>query len=419
MQQESQGLNRRAFLGAAAFTIVNASLARGTQANSAVRVGLLGCGGRGTADASSMLTNAGAYIVGLGDLFDDQIQAAKAHLNELAAKAGHAGVDDKLIFRGPEACQEMASSQGLDAIIIATPPYFHPEHLGIVVDGGKHVYCEKPVAVDVPGTHRVRAAGEKAGAKLSLEVGFQIRNAPPFVELVRRIHNGDLGEIASGAAYYYCPYIDAPHPDAPKDVYRLRNWIHDKVLSGDIIVEQNIHAIDICNWVLKSHPLKASGVGSSKGRPDDCLSNTSVSFTYPDDVHIAFSSTQFGKCDFDVSERFFGTLGSSSSPYSGNLGIVGEHAWKWTATQKQEGSGFSAAGTFADNLSAADSEKHKAFIQSITSGQFHNQAELGIESSLSAMLGRTAIYTGQEVTWDQLLLSNEVWDAKLDLSKMR
>src|SRR5271165_5914241 len=178
MQSESQGLNRRAFLGAAAFSIINAGLVRGTQANSAVRVGLLGCGGRGTADASSMLTNA--------------------------------GVDNKLIFRGPEACQEMAASKGLDAIIIATPPYFHPEHLGIVVDGGKHVYCEKPVAVDVPGTHRVRNAGEKAGGKLSLEVGFQIRNAPPFVELVRRIHNGDLGEIACGEAYYYCPYIDAP-----------------------------------------------------------------------------------------------------------------------------------------------------------------------------------------------------------------
>ncbi len=418
MQQDSQGLNRRAFLGAAAFTIMNASLVRGTQANSAARIGLLGCGGRGTADASSMLTNAGAYVVGLGDLFDDQLQTGKAHFNALAAKAGHAGVDDKLIFRGPDACHEMAASKDLDAIIIATPPYFHPEHLGIIVDGGKHVYCEKPVAVDVPGTHRVRTAAEKAGGKLSLEVGFQIRSSTSFIELVRRIHNGDLGEIASGAAYYYCNYIDAPHPDAPKDVYRLRNWIHDKVLSGDIIVEQNIHAIDICNWVLKGHPVKASGVGSSKGRPDNCLSNTSVSFTYPDDVHVAFSSTQFGKCEFDVSERFFGTLGSSVSPYSGNLGIFGEHAWKWTAPPKQAAAGFSANGTFSDNLSDADSEKHKSFIQSITSGQFHNQAEQGIESSLSAMLGRTAIYTGKEVTWDQLLHSKEVWDAKLDLNKI-
>jgi predicted dehydrogenase len=416
MQSEGQSLDRRAFIGAAAFTIMEARLVRGTSANSAVRVGLLGCGGRGTADASSMLTNAGAYVIGLGDMFDDQLQKAKEHFNGLAAQASHAGIDDRLVFRGPEACHEMAASKDLDAIVIATPPYFHPEHLGILVDGGKHVYCEKPVAVDVPGTHRVRAAAAKAAGKLSLEVGFQIRNAPPFVELVRRIHNGDLGEISLGQAYYYCPYIDAPHPDAPKNVYRLRNWIHDKVLSGDIIVEQNIHAIDICNWVLKSHPVKAVGTGSGKGRPDNCLSNCSVSFTYPENVHVAFSSVQFGKGDFDVSERFFGTLGSSSSPYSGNLSITGEHAWKWDSQSEQHGSGFSAAGTFSDNLGEADSEKHKSFIGSIPSGQFHNQAELGIESSLTAMLGRTAIYTGKEVTWDQLLRSKEAWEAKIDLS---
>jgi myo-inositol 2-dehydrogenase / D-chiro-inositol 1-dehydrogenase len=416
--QSDQSLNRRAFLGAAAFTIMNASLVRGTQANSAVRVGLLGCGGRGIADASSLLTNAGAYVVGLGDLFDDQLLKAKGHFNGLAAKAGHAGVDDRLIFRGPQACREMAASQGLDAIVIATPPYFHPEHLETVIDGRKHVYCEKPVAVDVPGTRRVRAAAEKAAGKLSLEVGFQIRNAPPFVELVRRIHNGDLGEIALGAAYYYCNYIDAPHPDALPNVYRLRNWIHDKVLSGDIIVEQNIHAIDICNWVLKGHPVKATGTGSGKGRPDNCLSNTSVSFTYPGGVHVAFNSTQFGKGGFDVSERFFGTQGSSSSPYSGELSISGEHPWKWAAAAKQEGAGFSAAGTFSDNLADADGEKHKSFIQSITSGQFHSQGEVGIESSLSAMLGRTAIYSGREVTWDELLRSKEVWDAHLDFSKL-
>ena len=100
------------------------------------------------------------------------------------------------------------------------------------------------------------------------------------------------------------------------------------------------------------------------------------------------------------------------------MGIFGEHAWKWANPAKQEGAGFSPAGTFNDNLSDADSEKHKSFVQSITSGLFHNQAEQGIESSLSAMLGRTSIYTGKEVTWDQLLRSNEVWDAKLDLSKI-
>ena len=420
MQNTNGGIARRALLGAAGLTILNSKLVRGTAANSAVRVGLLGCGGRGTADASSMLANAGARIISLGDLFADQLDKAKAHFNALAQKQGQAGVDDALIFRGPRAVQQMAESKAIDAIIIATPPYYHVEHLETIVAAGKHVYCEKPVAVDVPGTRRVLAAGRKAAGKLSLEVGFQIRNAPPFVELVRRIHNGDLGEIAFGEAFYYCGLLGVAHPDAPPSLTRLRNWVFDKVLSGDIIVEQNIHAIDICNWVLKGHPLKASGSGGRKGRPEtsDCLGHCSVSYTYPNDVHVAFSSKQFGKGPFDVNERFFGTTGISSSPYSGFLGIEGDKAWKWSGSEKKEGAEFSTAGTFSDNLAEADSEKHKSFIASITSGQFHNQAELGVESSLSAMLGRTAIYTGREVTWEELERSKETWDAKIDLAKL-
>jgi len=119
-----------------------------------------------------------------------------------------------------------------------------------------------------------------------------------------------------------------------------------------------------------------------------------------------------------VNERFFGTLGNSSSPYSGELGIYGEKAWKWSAPSKKDGAEFSASGTFSDNLAEADSEKHKGFIQSIVTGQHHDQAELGIESSLTAMLGRTAVYTGRETSWEQLLKSKEVWDAKLDLAKL-
>jgi predicted dehydrogenase len=420
MQLKNNGLNRRAFLGAAGFMTMNASLVRGFQANSAVRVGLLGCGGRGTADASSMLVNAGARVVALGDLFDDQLQAARKHFNEAAEKKGQAGVDDALIFRGAHAFEEMAASKGIDAVVIATPPYFHPLHLGAVVVAGKHVYLEKPVAVDVPGTRKVLELGKKAQGRLSLEVGFQIRSAPPFVELVKRIHNGDLGEIACGEAHYNCALLGVGHPDAAPPVARLRNWLFDRVLSGDIIVEQNIHAIDICNWVLKGHPVKAAGVGGRKGRPatSDCYGHCSVSFTYPEDVHVAFSSKQFGTGSFDVNERFFGTLGTSNSPYSGGLGIEGAKPWRWSGSENTQQKEFSAAGTFSDNLAEADAEKHKGFINSIASGQFHNQAELGVESSLSAMLGRMAMDLKREVTWDELLRSKDVWDAKLDLNRL-
>ena len=413
-------INRRDFLGAAGLTVIGARLVRGTETNSAVRVGLLGCGGRGTADATSMVTNAGARLTALADLFDDQLDRARQHFDELAAKQGAAAIDPAQIFRGPHAFEEIAQSRQVDAVVIATPPYFHPQHLEAVIASGKHAYCEKPVAVDVPGTRRVLEAGRKAEGKLTLEVGFQIRQAPPFVELVKRIHAGALGEIGFGTAYYYCKFLDAYHPDAPPPLWRLRNWLFDRVLSGDIIVEQNIHAIDICNWVLDGHPLKAVGTGGRKGRSEqgNVYGHCAVSFWYPNDVHVSFASKQFGTGGFDVNERFFGTRGESQSPYSGPLGITGEENWTWTGSEKKPGGEFSTAGTFADNLAEADAEKHRSFIGSIASGALHNQAGAGVESSLSAMLGRAAMYTGREVGWEELVRSEEAWDAGLDLEKL-
>jgi predicted dehydrogenase len=193
------------------------------------------------------------------------------------------------------------------------------------------------------------------------------------------------------------------------------------VLSGDIIVEQNIHVIDICNWVLQGHPVKAIGRGGRKGRtetPGDNWSHFNVVFTYPNDVQVSFSSCQFGKAGFEASERFFGTRGDSQSPYSGAIQIEGEEAWTWNGSEKAKSGEFSATGSFSDNLAQADSEKHSDFVQSIVTGKFHNQAAMGAESALSAMLGRTAAYRGTEVSWDELLGSNEIWDAGIDIEKL-
>jgi len=421
MKQNGVELNRRIFLGAAGLMLAKPRIVRGAEANSAIRIGLLGCGGRGTEDATSMVQNAGGRIVALADLFPDQLDKAKAHFNELAAKKGQSPIDASQIFSGANAYEQIAASKEVDAVVIATPPYFHPLHLAAVVDAGKHVYCEKPVAVDVPGARRVLEIGRKADSRLSLEVGLQIRHAPPFVELVKRIHAGALGEIAFGEAHYYCPFLGDGQPAPPTPEQRLRHWLYDRVLSGDILVEQNIHAIDICNWVLKSHPVKAAGIGGRKGRSEhgDCLGHAAITFWYPDDVHISFNSKQFGKGGgFDVSENFFGTRGNSRSPYSGTLGIAGEDPWTWKDSGTQKPGEFSATGAFTDNLGQADAEKHKSFLESISSGKFHNQAALGVEASLSAMLARAAVYAGHEVTWDQLLQSQESWDAKLDLSKL-
>jgi predicted dehydrogenase len=421
--------DRRAFLAgataAAGFMIVKPQLVRGAQANSAVRVGLLGCGGRGTVDATSMAINGGARIAALADLFEDRLVTAKKHFDEVAAKQHHAAVAASQMFQGPHAAEQIFNSAEVDAVVIATPPYFHAQHLAAAVAAGKHVYCEKPVGVDVPGALRAIETGKRAEGRVSLDVGFQIRKAPPFVELVRRIHAGALGEISCGEAYYYCPFLKMPdYPKASPVELRLRHWLYDRVLSGDIIVEQNIHVVDICNWVLQGHPVKAVGAGGRKGRtesPGDNWSHFDVVFYYPNDVHVSFSSCQFGKAPFEASERFFGTRGSSQSPYSGLLQIAGEDPWVWTGGVKsgpQPHGEFSLTGDFSDNLAQADSEKHADFIQSIVTGKFHNQASLGAESALSAMLGRTAAYTGREATWDELLRSTETWDAGLDLDKL-
>jgi myo-inositol 2-dehydrogenase/D-chiro-inositol 1-dehydrogenase len=418
-------VGRREFIGATAAVggvmFMPARLVRGTAANSAVRVGLLGCGGRGTEDATNMFETGGARVVALADMFQDQLDKARATFDQLQTGKGFAAIDASQLFAGPKAYEKIAASKEVDAIVIASPPYYHPQHLEAVVAAGKHVYCEKPVAVDVPGAKKVLEIGKRAEGKLSLDVGFQIRDCPPFVELVKRIHGGALGNIVCGEAHYLSGYLDRPKWDGASPAERrLRNWVYDRVLSGDIIVEQNIHVIDICNWILKAHPLKCSGTGGRLGRPTDgdVYGNYNVVFTYPDGVDVTFSSTQFAKGWWDVTERFFGTKGTSQSPYSGPLGIWGDEPWQTPLTPQKDSQGFSATGKFTSNLEFADAEKKKAFVESITSGNFHNQAAKGVESAVSCMMARTAAYTGREVTWDEQMKSGEVWDSKIDLNKL-
>ncbi|HLY63504.1 MAG TPA: Gfo/Idh/MocA family oxidoreductase [Terriglobia bacterium] len=425
--KQKETIGRREFMGTAAtagLMLIKPELVRGTAANSAVRVGLLGCGGRGTEDATNLVDTGGARVTALADLFQDQLDAAKKHFDDLAQSKGFAGVDPAQMFVGPKAYEQIVSSSEVDAVVVTSPPYFHPQHLEAAVKAGKHVYCEKPVAVDVPGAKHVIDIGKLAEGKLSLDVGFQIRNAPPFVELVKRIHDGALGKIVCGEVYYYAGTLNRPAwPSASPVERRIRNWVYDRVLSGDIIVEQNIHVIDVCNWMLKGHPEKATGTGGRGSRTDagDAFSHFNVVYHYADQVHVTLNSTQFDKGWWDVNERIFGSKGVSESHYSGPCAIYGDEPWAWAGNPKPpaaEEKTFSASGAFHDNLAQADPEKKKAFIESITSGQFHNQAALGAESALSAMLGRTAAYTGHEVTWDELLKSKEHWDSKIDLNKL-
>jgi len=419
-------ISRRKFLGAAAATATGAMIlkpgaVRGSDASSALRLGILGCGGRGTAVGTGFIENTNTRVVALADLFADQLAAGRKHFDEHQQAKGYAAIDSSQLFQGPKAYEQIAASKEVDFILITTPPYFHPHHLETVVGAGKHVYCEKPVAVDVPGAKHVVQIGKKAEGKLSLEVGFQIRKAQPHVELVKRIQEGALGKIGCGLAYYYCGHIDRPEwPGASPEEKKLRNWVWYRTLSGDIIVEQNIHVIDMVNWTLQGHPLAAVGGGGRKLRADagDCWDNFNLVFTYPGHVQISFGSTQFNDPTFDAATQFYGEKGSSQAHYDHRVGIAGAEPWDAGLGPAQGGSQFSVAGTFKGSLDEAESEKQKAFVESITSGQFHNQAAQGAESALSAMLGRTAAYTGKLVTWDELMKSEEVYDPGIDISKI-
>jgi myo-inositol 2-dehydrogenase / D-chiro-inositol 1-dehydrogenase len=423
---ESNKIGRRAFLGTAAtaagFMMIKPNQVRGTQANTDVRFGILGVGGRGTAVGSGFVENTSARVVALADLFQDQLDKGKQHFDDLQAKHGKSPVDSSLMFHGPNSYEQMADCKEVDFILITTPPYFHQHHLETVVKAGKHVYCEKPIAIDVPGAKHAIRIGEEAQGKLSLDVGFQIRMAPPMVDLAHRIHSGSIGRVACGLAYYYCGHIDRPSWDgASQDEKRLRNWVWDRVLSGDIIVEQNIHVIDMCNWFLEGHPVKAVGTCDRKIRKDfgDCKDNFNLVFTYPNDVEISFGSTQFDDPEFDAAVRLFGADGSTESHYDHRVFISGKNKWDaGLGAPAAKGGEFSVSGTFHGALDNADPQKQMAYIESILSGQFHNQAALGAESALSAMLGRNAAYSGKPLTWEELMKSEEVYDPKLDISKM-
>jgi predicted dehydrogenase len=407
----------------AGLLILKPESVRGYPANSAVRLGLLGCGGRGTTVATSMAKNAGARIVALADIFPDQLEKAKVTFDGIASSLGYAGPERSMMFSRLHAYQEMANAKDLDAIQISTPPYFHVEHLAAVVAAGKHAYCEKPLGVDVVQTKRALEIAKQAEGKVSVDVGFQIRSAPPFAELVKRVQSGAIGKIVSLDTHYYAPMIG--YPDRPssmsKDELRLRNWNWDLTLSGDIVVEQNIHVIDICNWILGKRPVAAYATGSRAVLQHfgNNFDNYQVNYTYPDGVQATMNSKQYGETkDFDVSERVYGSEGYSESPYSGPLRIAGMNPWEWKGSEAQTSSaGFSASGAFSDNLADADSEKDKGFINSISSGQFHNQIALGVDTARTAILARMAARQKKFITWDEMLKSNESLHLDMDLKQ--
>ncbi len=419
--------NRRDFIkkttAISTVTILSPSIAFASKANSAIRMGIIGCGGRGTRVISSMLQHTNTRIVAMADLFQDKLQHSKIKLDEKNIEQGFSKIEKANTYTGPEAYLRLLENKDVDAVLISSPAYTHPEFLEAAVAAGKHVYCEKPVAPDVDGCKRVEGVGNRIKGKLSIAVGFQIRHASPYVEMVQRIHRGDIGDIISGELHYFSSGVPIKDRDGISfDEARIRNQYHFRALSGGILLDQGIHMLDVCNWALQSHPESAIGIGGKKGGPDfgDTWNNFQVLYQYANDINVSLHSTQIGPVFGDVCARFIGSKGMAEAHYSGGVFINGENQWdsgvlrnKTQELTKEQRS----AGVFRSSLHDADANREIHFIRSIETGNYLNETSSGVESTLSAIMGRNAASSGKLLAWDETYFSNSKLDPKLNLSQ--
>ncbi|HRH50933.1 MAG TPA: Gfo/Idh/MocA family oxidoreductase [Panacibacter sp.] len=419
-------MERRSFIKStaaiSAFSIIKPGLVFGSRVNSAVRVGVIGCGNRGTAVISSMSANTNTNIVAIADLFEDKLTTAENNFNKLNAAKGFAPLKKTSIYKGSKAYMRLLENKEVDAVQISSPAYSHVGFLEAAVAAGKHVYCEKPVATDVDGIRRVIEAGEQINGKQSVVIGFQIRHASAYVEMVNRVQRGDIGDLLTVQLYYFssgAPLIDVKN--VSNDEFRIRNHYYFRALSGDTLLDQGIHMLDVCNWTLKGHPINAIGRGNSKGKLPigDAYSNFQVIYEYPNDVNVSIHTTKVGPTFGDVCCKFLGTKGSAEAHYSGGVFIIGDNKWdsgiaksETELTPQQR-----ASGVFSSSLHDADANKEIAFIQSIETGNYLNETRSGAESTMTALLGREAAITKREMTWEEVYFSNEKLDPKLNLAQ--
>lgn len=402
MKKEStQNITRRQFvakagIATATFSIVAPYLIRGAEANSKIDIGIIGCGGRGQW-ITDLFQKDGRYnIVALADYFQDRIDSAGKRFN----------VPESNRFSSLSGYKRLLELK-LDTVAIETPPYFHPEQVADAISAGKHVYVAKPLAVDVPGCLSIAESGKKASAnKLAFLVDFQTRAHPAYQEVVRRTHNGEIGKLISVLAEYQTNLMfqsveDALRKDPKNPEVRLRAWGVDRVLSGDVIVEQNIHALDVATWFKNADPIKAYGTGG-KARPfiGDCWDNYAAIFYFPNDVTLVFCSKQVGFGYDDIMCRAHGTNGTAETHYSGKVSL----------RSREDAYNGDTRNLYADGTI----RNIATFYESIVKGDFSNPTVApSVRSNLTAILGRTAAYKHGEVTWDEMMKKKEKWIADL------
>ncbi len=375
-----------------------------------IKVGLIGCGGRGTGAAAQAVSAAPSVkLVAMGDAFQDRLEESRAQL--IKEYGGKIDVPQDRCFVGFDAYQKVIASD-VNYIILATPPGFRPQHLKAAVAAGKHIFAEKPVAVDGPGLRVCLAAYEDAKAKgLHIAAGTQRRHQTGYLETLKQIHDGAIGEIVAARCYWNQGGLwhKVRQPGWTDMEYQMRNWYYFAWLSGDHIVEQHVHNMDVVNWAVHAHPVRAVGMGGRQVRTGPefghIYDHFAIDYEYENGVHMLSMSRQIDGCENSVSEALVGTKGTCQA---NRYMIKGEKKWRFPGK---------------DNDPYL--QEHTNLIESIRNGKPLNELKNVAESTLTAIMGRMSAYTGKAVTWDQALNSQEdliptelSWNGKLPIPQV-
>lgn len=390
-----------AAMGAAA-ALSPASLAGATRrrGDDTLRVAVIGCGGRGTGAAVNALeADAGTRIVAMADLFEDRLRGSHAHLAGIEQFKGRVDVAPERMYVGFDAYKRLLLDGGVDYAILATPPHFRPMHFEAAIEAGCHVFMEKPVAVDPPGVRTVLAASELADKRrLSVVAGTQRRHQECYLEAMERIAQGSIGEIVSASCYWNQGGLWVHHRTGEESdmEWQCRNWLYFTWLSGDHIVEQHVHNLDVVNWAMGGPPARCTGMGGRQVRTGPEYGNIfdhfAIEYEYANGVSMLSTCRQIDGTDGKVEEVLRGTKGRALTRH-GHAEISGPSAWRY---------GGSNPNPYV--------VEHVDLIAAIRSGKRLNEARRIAESTLTAIMGRMSCYTGKTVSWEQAL------NSRLDLS---
>ena len=361
-----------------------------------LKVGLIGCGDRGTGAAINFLNSGPNLSVRiLGDLLPDRIEKCRQELKNQK----NIEVASEFCYTGFDAYLKVLESD-VDIVLLATPPHFRPEHFAAAINAKKHVFMEKPVAVDPVGARSIIASSRQAQAMgLCVGTGTQRRHQRDYVETYKHIYAGAIGEIVGGNCYWNQEqlWFKLPQPGWTEMEYMIRDWVNWTWLSGDHIVEQHVHNIDVINWFTGLHPVKAVGFGSRLRRPTgNQYDFFSVDFTYEGDIHVHSMCRQIKGCSSNVSEYIRGTKGFSNAQNT-IYNMDGSIKWKYEYPLDKDGKP-----TDRVKISPYDQE-HIDLVTAIRTNKPYVEAEATAIATLAAIMGRISAYTGKEVTWEEVM----------------